>query len=240
MARLMIFIDGSNVFRSLNYIAPGYRLDYGKLVKHLAEDNELVRTYYYASEDIPPLERQSNLYRELRDTLKFDTTILPLKIRERPNGTLRKEEKGVDVSLTVDMLSMAYKGGFDIAILIGGDSDYLKLVRAVKDAGKRVKVAAIKQSASMELMAMSDYPPYWLDNIAEVVKVDPKTPIKCSICQKEFFVRTMPKEPYFCEEHRPSFVFKCAICGNEGKLPFQPDPSRRYYCNKHYRRSQRK
>jgi hypothetical protein len=77
MARVMIFIDGSNVFKSLNLIRSGYRLDYGKLIKCLVDaTQELVRTYYYASEDIPPIERQSNLYRQLRDTLKFDTTIL--------------------------------------------------------------------------------------------------------------------------------------------------------------------
>jgi CxxC-x17-CxxC domain-containing protein len=238
MARVMIFIDGSNVFRSLDLIKRGYRLDYGKLVKQLVEDNqEFVRTYYYASEDIPPIERQSNLYRELRDNLKFDTTILPLKVQELRNGKLKKEEKGIDVSLAVDMLSMAHKDGYDIAVLVAGDSDYLKLVRAVKDAGKRVKVVAIKKSGSFDLMASSDYPPCWLDTIADKIQIDPKTTLKCSVCEKEFTVRNIPREPYYCQEHRPSYPFRCAVCGSEETVPFKPDGRSRLYCAQHYKRS---
>jgi uncharacterized LabA/DUF88 family protein len=220
MARVMIFIDGSNVFKSQDLIEAGYRLDYAKLVKNVILDGqELVRTYYYASEDVPPIESQSNLYRELRDNLKFDTTILPLKVRELDNGNLKKQEKGVDISLAVDMLSMAYKDGYDIGILVAGDSDYLKLVRAVKDTGKKVKVIAIKKSCSSDLMSSSDYRPFWLDDIAGEIRIEPKIALKCSVCQKEFTVRNTPKEPYFCQEHRPSFSYKCARCDGEGSLP---------------------
>ena len=36
------------------------------------------------------------------------------------------------------MLSKAYENHYDIAILLSGDDDFLDIVTAVKDAGKRV------------------------------------------------------------------------------------------------------
>jgi uncharacterized LabA/DUF88 family protein len=49
--------------------------------------------------------------------------------------------KGVDISLTKDMLSQAFLDNYDIAVLIAGDGDFIPLVEEVKRLGKRVVVA---------------------------------------------------------------------------------------------------
>lgn len=45
-------------------------------------------------------------------------------------------EKGIDVALVVDMLCMAFRNAYDVAILVGGDSDYRTAVEEIKRWGK--------------------------------------------------------------------------------------------------------
>jgi uncharacterized LabA/DUF88 family protein len=49
--------------------------------------------------------------------------------------------KGVDISLTKDMLLQAFLDNYDIAVLVAGDGDYVPLVDEVKRLGKYVVVA---------------------------------------------------------------------------------------------------
>jgi hypothetical protein len=51
-----------------------------------------------------------------------------------------QKAKGVDISLTKDMLSHAFLGNYDIAILIAGDGDYIPLVQEIERLGKRLHV----------------------------------------------------------------------------------------------------
>jgi uncharacterized LabA/DUF88 family protein len=56
-----------------------------------------------------------------------------------PYDLFRKEfgvEKAVDVKLAVDLLHLA--SNYDVAIIVSGDGDYVPVVQAIKDLGKRV------------------------------------------------------------------------------------------------------
>lgn len=46
-------------------------------------------------------------------------------------GDGRWYEKGVDVKIATDMVAMAYSGGYDVAILVSGDSDLAPAVRTL-------------------------------------------------------------------------------------------------------------
>jgi uncharacterized LabA/DUF88 family protein len=57
-----------------------------------------------------------------------------------------RKTKGVDITLTRDMLSHAFRGNYDVARLIAGDGDYLPLIEEVKRLGKRVQVCFFDMS----------------------------------------------------------------------------------------------
>lgn len=171
MKRVMVFIDGSNLYHGLKKMHCRTDVDLGKMsIQLVGTGREFVRTYYYNS----PVDRRDGeeIYQNQQrffETLKrIDDLELCLgRIAKRPDGT--RAEKGVDVKLAVHMLSKAYKDHFDEAVLVSADGDFADLIQCVKDAGKKVEVA---------------YPerPYHLAAVADrFVGLDAKFMAKCWI-----------------------------------------------------------
>jgi uncharacterized LabA/DUF88 family protein len=61
------------------------------------------------------------------------------EVFKRDSG--QTKAKGVDIALTKDMLSHAFRGNYEAAVLVAGDGDYLPLIEEVKRLGKLVYVA---------------------------------------------------------------------------------------------------
>ncbi len=115
MKRVAIFIDGSNLYYSLKHLFGHAQLDFRKFVAKLSEGYELYRTYYYnasldQSTNPETYRKQQSFFNHLRELPYFEIRLGVLKQREHG-----MEEKGVDVMIAVDMLSMAYKNQYDVA-----------------------------------------------------------------------------------------------------------------------------
>jgi len=110
-----------------------------------------VRSYYYTS-----AKGDDDLLQKVRAdlrTLDFDPTVF-----QKPADPNRKS-KGVDISLTTEMLSGAFMNNYDVATLIAGDADYLPLVQQVKRLGKVVHIGFFNHpeaGLSPELRLASD------------------------------------------------------------------------------------
>lgn len=164
--RVMIFIDGSNLFRAARAYREGYKVDLALLRDKLAKGRTLARSYYYCSIGNPPRPEQLK-FQEKLSYLHFEVVSKTLKIR---TATKEKIEKGVDVALVTDMLRLAYNNAYDVAILVSGDNDFLQAVDDVKRAGKRVEVASFGFAIGRELkMKADDYVP--LEQIAEEIQL---------------------------------------------------------------------
>jgi uncharacterized LabA/DUF88 family protein len=99
--RVMIFIDGSNLFHACKSFDQDFKIDYINLRDVLAGDRYLIRPYFYASfdpSDPKNADRQKKFFRFLRSQ-GYEVIEKPLRMR---GG--RKFEKGVDVALMTDML----------------------------------------------------------------------------------------------------------------------------------------
>ena len=60
----------------------------------------------------------------------------------------------MDMELAVDMLTQAEN--LDVVILASGDSDFVRLVRAVQNLGKRVEVIAFQDRVGFDLIKEAD------------------------------------------------------------------------------------
>lgn len=68
-----------------------------------------------------------------------------------------KKTKGVDIALTKGMLSQAFFGNYEAAVVVAGDADYVPLVEEVKRLGKLVHIVFFgSQGLSPELRRSAD------------------------------------------------------------------------------------
>lgn len=154
--RVFIFIDGNNLYH-------GMRTDFGRtdlnfeiFADMLCGERRLVRVHYYnapISENQYPVQfqTQQRFFDRLRETPYFRVILGRLEPRE---GTF--VEKGTDIRLSVDMLTLAMRNVYDTAILVTGDSDFASLAEAVQDLGKHVENVACPSTTSTRLRHICD------------------------------------------------------------------------------------
>jgi uncharacterized LabA/DUF88 family protein len=164
MSRVMAFIDGSNLFWASKEVKErkklaDYRIDYAKLVKELSTEikHPILRTYYYGSMPYPAPPKQESYYSKLQ--------LMGIKVRLRKLQHQGEEmiEKGVDMLLAMDVLSLAHQDAFDVAILVSHDQDFVELVERVQALGKIVHVAGFREMISHDLRKSCDmFTDLWL------------------------------------------------------------------------------
>ncbi|MCA9000668.1 MAG: NYN domain-containing protein [Planctomycetes bacterium] len=138
-ARVGVFVDSNNIRMN-----GGYGMRYDVLREYAVRDgSELVRCNAYLSFDRVRAEEddmyrrgQANYTDNLRD---FGYKVIQKKVRRYDNGDDRTVTKAdLDVEITVDLLRQSKN--LDRVILATGNGDFVHLVRALQDEGKRVEV----------------------------------------------------------------------------------------------------
>lgn len=171
--RVAIFIDGSNLYHSLEENCKRSDLNFEKFSEKLSNDKQLYRTYYYNAErdeDINPkaYAAHKTFLSTLNNKPKYEVRLGNSK--QRGETTV---EKGVDIMLATDMLKYAWDDRYDIGIIVSGDGDYTYAVKAIKELGKYVEVVAFSSNLSKQLADESDaltqlFPNYfselWMNN----------------------------------------------------------------------------
>lgn len=165
--KIMVFIDGSNIYKEADRFRKNYQVDYEKLVDILGKGRKLIRPYFYGSTLIKSTRESENFFDRLQYK-GFKTIIKPIReIGEK------RTEKGVDVALATDLLSLAYNNAYDTAILVTGDGDLCEVVRRVQALGKRVEVAFFRKSLAKSLIKECDGTTF-LDEICEKIEFKEK------------------------------------------------------------------
>jgi uncharacterized LabA/DUF88 family protein len=152
--RVMIFIDGNNLYHSLKHVVGRTNLDFHKFSYRLVGERHLIRTYYYNAplnrEDDDEKHRMQQSFFDSLDSVPYLTKRFG-RLEKRvvrhnlPDGTFISTptyvEKGVDTHIVIDMLTFAFKDTYDTAILVSGDEDFTIVVEKIKELGKHVEVA---------------------------------------------------------------------------------------------------
>ena len=113
----------------------------------------LVRMYYYDAIVVDKKHAEYDAQKEYFEKPEFDDcphlTIRLGELVESSNKGFK--QKGVDTMMAIDALTKAYLDQYDVAIFLVGDRDFIPLIDAVKEAGKKALFIADPQSCSKEL-----------------------------------------------------------------------------------------
>jgi hypothetical protein len=109
-------------------------------------DDHAVRAYYYTSTTGGDVAEE-----RVRRAL-WEMHFAPV-VFKKPKGA---RSKGVDITLTKDMLSHAFHGHYDVAVLCTCDGDYVPVVQEVQRLGKIVHLAALTSGLSEKLKVACD------------------------------------------------------------------------------------
>lgn len=141
-----VFIDGGYLDYVLRVQFAQARIDYGALVRAMADKYTLLRAYYYhclpyqgsppTAEEKARLAGMQQFVNRLRRLEKFEVRLGKLAYRGvAATGIKMFEQKRVDSQLAVDLVLLAAKRTIEKAVLFTGDSDFLPPVWAAKNEG---------------------------------------------------------------------------------------------------------
>lgn len=162
--RLMVFIDGAYLRKVFRDLFGDDKIDWKKFhhamlgMYNVLPSNpfqpDLIRIYYYDG-IVNPQDKDYELQSEYFDLIRLAEKYT-VRLGEAIKGKDGLRQKGVDILMTIDSLTKAYQNHYDVAIFIVGDRDFIPLIRAVKDAGKKTVGACYKGQIVSELMREFD------------------------------------------------------------------------------------
>lgn len=161
MNKVSVFIDASNLWEAQKI--KGKMFDYEKLRNYLKRDNdaEQISIFYYTAYPAEGtrdynLDNRHKFYVYLKKGLGFVVRKKELKrikiISEE--GDAIQEKGNMDVEMTIDAIH--HIKNYNTAIIFSGDSDFLSLIKYLRNSGKKVLVYSSKNNVSEELRTGAD------------------------------------------------------------------------------------
>src|SRR3989344_5381845 len=141
--RIIIFIDGNNLYHIVKRIFPSRRqieFNFKKFVDYLTENRKLVNVHYYTapldkSYDEGGYIKQQKFFYLLQRIPNFKLVLCRMQ-KIKIDGKIVYQVKEDDIHLAVDMVKLAYNNAYDTAVLVSSDGDFVPAVLAVKEIGK--------------------------------------------------------------------------------------------------------
>jgi uncharacterized LabA/DUF88 family protein len=162
--RVIIFIDHANIFHNIEKLS--IRINYLKLKEILAQNHHLLGFIFYMGIPNKILPKKLNFLKYLKAQ---GFVIQPKPVIMSSTGV--KKQKGVDIFIYKDIVELAEDDTYDKAILVSGDSDFLDVIRKLKDLKKEIEIWSFKQSISRALIDEAGKENvYYIDNILDEIR----------------------------------------------------------------------
>lgn len=142
MDRVGIFVDVQNIWKTFG------KIKYDVLLASAQKNRKLIRASAFMSYD-PEDEGQHNFMRALSH---LGYRVVSKPIRRLPDGSIKGN---IDLEFAIDALTLGKY--LDVAVLVTGDGDFVKLVEALGHMGTRVEVIGPDANTAIELIYAADH-----------------------------------------------------------------------------------
>ena len=147
-ARVGVFVDTANIELATDRLR--VRFDWGKIMKLLLHDRQLVRAVAYSPiHDDPAVSIETQRFVE--PFLDKGFKIVTKPFRRFQDGSIKAN---LDIELALDVVAMLDR--LDVVILVSGDGDFQRLVEMAQGKGVRVEVASVGMSTASNLRHAAD------------------------------------------------------------------------------------
>lgn len=147
--RAMVFVDAQNLYHSAkDYYDGQSQIDLQRLPETLANDFDIIRSYYFDS------YKEGDYKRDFYTMLNRNGYRVVAKKLVKRDGN--NQEKGVDISLATELIAQGFNDSYDVAILVSGDDDFRRAIKYVQNQGKVVIGATFENTAARKFMDTVD------------------------------------------------------------------------------------
>lgn len=184
--RLAVFIDGSNISRTLRLTYRDTQIDWSKLLEYFATLGTVVGVFIYFSgatprgaDDETQQQRMKQWQRFLRKLQQSGYRLFvkepsPVYSHETVGGDPVAYKTDCDVEIAVDMVALATTGRIDEIILMSGDRDFVYPVQRIRDFPYAIRVTVVSFHSSISQILRDACDEFILfDSILPSVKTTP-------------------------------------------------------------------
>ncbi|PIS22335.1 hypothetical protein COT50_02630 [candidate division WWE3 bacterium CG08_land_8_20_14_0_20_41_10] len=168
MPECILFVDGENLLHKIKEVNSKIDLstvDLNGLLSQVFSKHQVPRKIFYASKlrFHPDFKKKSQelikFQRKLRNNLVaqgYEFTIAGNVRAQKLGSSTVFREKGVDVKIAVDMVSLACDKKLDVALLCSSDSDLQPAITEMKNRGVKVVYIGFENNPNKGLIYTTD------------------------------------------------------------------------------------
>lgn len=165
--RVAVFIDGSNFYFKMRTLVPDkvdfIHYHYRELVKSLIDSDEtVVYMGYYVGvvRDTKRTKQHEKALELVKNQQKLFEQLRHQKIEIVRGYLLERDgkfmEKGVDVRLALDIVTMAYDKEYDVAYVVSSDTDMIPAILDAQRQKRKVVHVGFEHQPSLALIRAAD------------------------------------------------------------------------------------
>ncbi|OGI83892.1 hypothetical protein A2903_00950 [Candidatus Nomurabacteria bacterium RIFCSPLOWO2_01_FULL_33_17] len=168
--RVVIYIDGGNIYRALfkeaivkgtripAFVSTGQKVDYNKFVQFLAGNRKFEDKKYYIG-IIRDFDKSEKSKKMVQAQQKF------LSGLENDGFNIQRgkivydhkiREKGVDVKMAIDLVIGCFENKYDTAIIVSSDTDLIPAIKYAQSKGKNIEYVGFSNHTSLAMIKECD------------------------------------------------------------------------------------
>src|SRR6266852_1540597 len=139
MARVALFVDGANMFYAQR--DNGWHIDFRLVHEYFFQNREKAAAYYFTASPSAGDQARVDKYRRFRSALiHLGYSVVDKEVRVITDASSEqvKIKGNLDIELVFRML--VEEKAYDEVVLMGGDSDYIEILKHLRNLGKVVVV----------------------------------------------------------------------------------------------------
>ena len=157
MQRVALFVDGANMFYAQR--EQKWHIDYRLVYQFIMDNREKAGAYYFVASPSPQEPERLVTYRKFRTALinmGYQVVDKEIRVIVDPTTNIRTVKGNLDIDMVFAMLTSMNL--YDEAVLMGGDSDFIPIIKHLRNVGKSVTVIGRRGSTATDVInAASKY-----------------------------------------------------------------------------------